>query len=191
MTKSLFLSISFSLTLVLVAPGCGGPPIGPDMTSDAGVTPVGDSGPVLPGSDAGSGYTWPTCSGRRVTRVRVEAAGATLPEACAAGWTPAALSVAGGDPNVEGSGTTLDWTVPATAGGATRLGFRCGTSTSPEVWMDTPLVSGRTAASYGVRVHLTLEGSTAEADMSAQVTAVPGGGAVQLQVPMHEMCTRP
>ena len=191
MTKSLFLSISLSLTLVLVASGCGGPPIGPDMTSDAGVTPVGDSGPVLPGSDAGSGYTWPTCSGRRVTRVRVEAAGATLPEACASGWTPAALSVAGGDPNVEGTGTTLDWTVPAAAGGATRLGFRCGTSTSPEVWMDTPLVSGRTAASYGVRVHLTLEGSSVEADMSAQVTAVPGGGATQLQVPMHEMCTRP
>jgi hypothetical protein len=181
MTKSLFLSISLcSLTLVLAASGCGGPPIGPDMTSDAGVTPMG-----------GSGYTWPTCSGRRVTRVRVEAAGATLPQPCAAGWTPAALSVAGGDPNVEGTGTTLDWTVPTAAGGATRLGFRCGTSTSPEVWMDAPLESGRTAASYGVRVHLTLEGSSVEADMSSQVTAVPGGGAVQLQVPMHEMCTRP
>lgn len=188
------------LTFVFVASltGClSGPPI---ASVDAGPVPVADSGTtpadayVAPTVDSGSGYTWPTCDGRHVVRFRVVVnptvatmAGNLGP--CTDGWRPAALSVAGGTPNVEGSANTLDWTVPAAATGAVRLGFRCGTSTTPEVWQPG-LTVGRTAESLGVSIFMTLEGA-AEADMSSQVTVVAGGGIGQLQAPLQEMCTAP
>lgn len=192
---------SFLLTLVLsfvvTASGClSGPPVAPD--NDSGPV-VGDAGPILTdsghaGTDAGpSGYTWPTCSGRHVTRVRVlvtssiaNVSGAL--GACDSGWRPVALSPAGGS-NVEGTSLSLDWSVPSSATGALRLGFRCGNSTSPEIWAHG-LAAGRSATSLGVTVYETLEGA-AEADMSAQVTTVAGGGENQLQAPLQENCTRP
>ncbi len=186
--KNALLSILFTCSALA---GCGGAPLPRD--SDAGPLPMGDAGPT-PMVDSGSGYTWPTCSGRHVSHLRVVvtpsiATAAGNFGACDSGWRPAALSPAGG-PNVEGTPNELQWDVPAAATGAIRLGFRCGTSTTPEVWV-RGLAAGRTATSLGVTVYETLEGTSSPADMSAQVTTVPGGGENQLQAPLQETCTRP
>lgn len=173
--------------IVAFAVGCNLSPEGP-IGSDAGVTPVGDSGPSVT-SDAAATTPptpWRTCGadGMSPTRFRVtvlDAANGPL-GSCTSGWDPTAyaLPVTG---TVYTPGSDIDQRVrPEWVGAEVDLGFRC--SASGEY---AAIPAGSTAMSRNVRIEVWYDpdATGAPEDVSSIVTTAvsPGGGNV-LRLPL-------
>jgi hypothetical protein len=183
MNKILFV-LSF-VALALVS-GCNTSPDGPLYGSDAGVTPVGDSGPTVLADAATTPPTpWRHCGadGMSPTRFRVtvlDAANGPL-GSCASGWDPTAYSlpVTG---TVYTPGSDIDQRVrPEWVGAEVDLGFRCSSGDYAAI------PAGSTAMSRNVRIEVWYDpdATGAPEDVSSIVTTAvsPGGGYV-LRLPL-------
>jgi len=173
-----------SFVLVALVSGCNTSPEGPTYGSDAGVTPVGDSGPVSTGDSGGSVVDptpWRHCGadGMSPTRFRIsvlDAANGPL-GTCSSGWDPTAyaLPVTG---TVYTPGADIDQRVrPEWVGAEVDVGFRCAATGEYAV-----LPAGSTAMARNVRIEVWYDpdATGAPEDVSSIVTTAvsPGGGNV-------------
>lgn len=183
--NKILLVLSF---VALVFCGCNTSPDGPTYGTDAGVTPVGDSGPTVL-ADAATTTSPPTpwrhcgADGMSPTRFRISVLdGANGPlGTCAAGWDPIALALPGrGDIYVPGS--DIDQRVdPSWSGAEVDFNFICAAT-----GLSAVLPAGTTPMARNVRVEVWYDPDATgpSEDVSSIVTTANGVGGQRFRLPL-------